>query len=142
MKTEFVVNAFISRGDELLLIKRNKEPWQGLWHFPGGHVDEGEIPQETLLREIAEETGLEAVVSDEIGEGEVKMLKKPIGIFYYSSEDHVHYNLLFYCTVKSEELNRDERWLHEGEVAWVNPKEVEVTPPVKLALDRLDPRVH
>ncbi|MFC0600136.1 NUDIX hydrolase [Streptomyces palmae] len=30
----------------------------GLWHLPGGGVDPGEQPADTLVRELAEETGL------------------------------------------------------------------------------------
>ena len=36
------------------------------WTFPGGGVEHGEDPREALVREIAEETGLQAMVSDEV----------------------------------------------------------------------------
>lgn len=39
----------------------------GLWLFNGGHIDEGETPQEALEREIGEEWGLE-MKADDIGE--------------------------------------------------------------------------
>ena len=36
----------------------------GYWGFPKGHMEEGETEQETALREIKEETGLEVVFVD------------------------------------------------------------------------------
>jgi ADP-ribose pyrophosphatase YjhB (NUDIX family) len=40
---------------------------QGRWFLPGGGVDHGEHPEEALVREIAEETGLTAVVGRQLG---------------------------------------------------------------------------
>ena len=42
----------------VLLARRAIEPGKGLWDLPGGFVDEGEEPLETLVRELREETGL------------------------------------------------------------------------------------
>src|SRR5580658_10947123 len=43
----------------LLLIKRGHEPGAGLWSLPGGRIEPGETDAEALVREMAEETGLQ-----------------------------------------------------------------------------------
>jgi 8-oxo-dGTP diphosphatase len=43
----------------LLLCRRAGDPFKGFWDLPGGFVEEGEHPLETLRRELHEETGLE-----------------------------------------------------------------------------------
>ena len=47
-------------GIELLMIKRGKDPqeWEGMWAFPGGFVDYGEDPEDAVIRELLEETGV------------------------------------------------------------------------------------
>lgn len=52
------------RGDEVLLIKRGREPRKGEWSIPGGKVDRGETLHVAAARELLEETGVVA----EIGE--------------------------------------------------------------------------
>ncbi len=48
------------RGDEILLMKRHKEPNLDLWVAPGGKVEPDESPYECALRELREETGYAA----------------------------------------------------------------------------------
>ena len=48
------------RGGEVLLIRRGKPPREGEWSLPGGRMEMGEGVAETALRELAEETGVEA----------------------------------------------------------------------------------
>lgn len=43
-----------------LLVERGKEPWKGWLAFPGGGVDAGETPEQAALRELKEETALDA----------------------------------------------------------------------------------
>jgi 8-oxo-dGTP diphosphatase len=50
-------------GREVLLIRRGGEPWKGCWAFPGGFVDYGEDPEVAVVRELAEECGVEGRVS-------------------------------------------------------------------------------
>jgi mutator protein MutT len=53
------VGGIIFQGDQVLLIKRGKEPGLGLWSIPGGIVEVGETAIAALRREMEEETGLE-----------------------------------------------------------------------------------
>ena len=45
--------------DRLVLVRRAIEPGYGLWVFPGGYVDRGEIITAAALREAKEESGLD-----------------------------------------------------------------------------------
>ena len=46
--------------DRLLLVRRAKEPSLGAWSIPGGAVELGETLQEATVREVLEETGVQA----------------------------------------------------------------------------------
>ncbi len=49
----------ICENDSIILIKRKKDPYKGLWALPGGFVEYGETVESAVLREVKEETGLE-----------------------------------------------------------------------------------
>ena len=48
------------RGDEVLLIRRGTPPLAGSWSLPGGRIEWGERAAAAALRELGEETGVEA----------------------------------------------------------------------------------
>jgi ADP-ribose pyrophosphatase len=50
--------AFIRKGGKLLMINREKNPWQGAWNGIGGKLEPGETAEICVIREIREETGL------------------------------------------------------------------------------------
>lgn len=51
------------RGDEVLLIRRGQPPRQGEWSLPGGRIEPGERATDAALRELHEETGVEAEIT-------------------------------------------------------------------------------
>jgi 8-oxo-dGTP diphosphatase len=51
--------ALIDSDGRVLLAERPAgKPMAGLWEFPGGKVDDGERPEDTLIRELSEELGI------------------------------------------------------------------------------------
>ncbi len=48
---------FLTRAEKVLMLHRTKEPNLGLWNGVGGHIEPGEIPMLSCLREVEEETG-------------------------------------------------------------------------------------
>ncbi|MBW3015595.1 NUDIX domain-containing protein [Candidatus Woesearchaeota archaeon] len=65
MKKAKSCSAIIYKRDDnkikYLLVKHEKQGG-GHWSFPKGHVEEGETEEQTALREIKEETGLEPFI--------------------------------------------------------------------------------
>ncbi len=50
--------------DELLLVRRAQEPGMGKWCLPGGFQETGEAPEQCMLRELREETGLSGEIAE------------------------------------------------------------------------------
>ena len=52
--------ALVDADGRVLLARRPPgKPMAGLWEFPGGKVEQGERPEETLIRELKEELGID-----------------------------------------------------------------------------------
>ncbi len=69
--------------DKILLIKRNTRPFVGYWALPGGRMDPGEVIEQTVVREVKEETGLDVEIASKIGEYVEKGVKDDIEYEYY-----------------------------------------------------------
>jgi len=56
-----VVAIALVDGEGRVLVQQRPpgKPMAGLWEFPGGKVEPGEIPEAALVRELAEELGIE-----------------------------------------------------------------------------------
>jgi len=53
------VGAVITCNGKILLEKRKYDPGRGKWSIPGGLIELGESVEQTVVREVLEETGLE-----------------------------------------------------------------------------------
>ncbi|WP_182907777.1 (deoxy)nucleoside triphosphate pyrophosphohydrolase [Microbispora sp. H13382] len=66
--TRLVVGAAIVRDGRLLAAQRAAPPeLRGGWEFPGGKVDPGEDEHAALVRECAEELGVQVVLGRRVG---------------------------------------------------------------------------
>ena len=63
-KTIKVVAAVIRDGERIFATQRGYGDFKGGWEFPGGKIEEGETPQEALVREILEELETEISVGE------------------------------------------------------------------------------
>ena len=70
-------------GNRILLIKRNTVPFKGYWALPGGRMDPGEVVEQTIVREVKEETGLEVIIAGKVGEYVEKGVKDDVEYEYY-----------------------------------------------------------
>jgi len=106
-----VVGCIVEYGGEILLLHRLDHKLEGnKWGFPSGKIDEGENPEQAIIREISEETGIKILKNN------IKLLKKLY--VRYPEYDFVYY--LFYTKVDNKivKIKPDE---HKGFV-WVSPE--------------------
>ncbi len=61
------VDGVLVEDGRILLVKRGKEPYLGQWALPGGFLEYGESAETGVLREIKEETGIEAEIIELLG---------------------------------------------------------------------------
>lgn len=120
-----VVAGFLRRGDKILLGKRPEgHNLAGLWEFPGGKIELGELPEQALRRELREEVGVEA----EIG---------PLVLVFTHHHGNTGILLLFY---EVQFWKGELKTAHHTELKWVEPKELKELPipdANRASLDRI-----
>lgn len=64
MKTVCVVAAVIRKDDKIFATQRGYGEFKDGWEFPGGKIEEGETPEQALVREIKEELDTDISVGE------------------------------------------------------------------------------
>jgi len=122
-----VVSCFIKRNEKILLLKRSEKvrSYRGKWATVSGYVEKNELPEETALKEIREEIGVEVKL---IRKGKIIHVKDKEGNWF------VH---PFLFEIKSGNIRID--WEHV-EYRWIKPEEIknyDAVPMLKEALENV-----
>jgi 8-oxo-dGTP diphosphatase len=101
-----------SKNEVLLFLRDNKPeiPYPNMWDVPGGHVEAGETPEETIVREMMEEI-----------ETDVSACKRSS---VYDFPDRIEYIFLmdFEADTKNIPLHEGQclQWFAEAAIPWDN----------------------
>ena len=127
-KSISVVAAVIIREGRLFATQRGYGEWKDWWEFPGGKIEQDELAEDALKREIREELASDVEVGELLTSVE------------YDYPDF-HLSMLCYlCSVVSGQLSllehKDARWLSADELDSVNwlPADLEILPLISYIL--------
>jgi 8-oxo-dGTP pyrophosphatase MutT (NUDIX family) len=120
----FVVSGYIVFMGRVLLVAHRK---LNKWLPPGGHIEECETPEDALLREISEETGVNITIMTERDirgdDNSVISLCMPSHIQVEDIDDsHQHIDLVYFCKATDNNI-----WLEETKLAkahWFLPEDL------------------
>ena len=94
-----------NQNNQILLIKRTTPPFIGYWALPGGRTEPGETVEQTVVREVKEETGLDVVIVRKVGEYHEKGIQ--------GGQEYDYYPACFLVKPVGGELRRQEREIAE-----------------------------
>lgn len=122
----YTTEVFVVHGNKVLLKRHRK--YGSIWLSVGGHIEDGEDPTETAIREVKEEVGLDIVLDEgsqrfKTTGQEYRDIIPPVAIGRHSvSDGPEHVILIYFARAESDkvvpEVADDEwRWVGKGELA-------------------------
>ena len=97
--------------NELLLVRRAKEPRKGYWGLPGGFVDRSETVEDAIVREVLEETDLQVT--------HMQFVMSRPNLYSYQGVSAQVIDLFFRCDVAPGKITFKDGELDRFD--WVNP---------------------
>ena len=129
LKKHFTASAIIIKEGKVLLVYHKK---LNVWLYPGGHVEENETPDETVVREVMEETGLSVEIIGEKDENladvtaDVSILHQPYAVLCELVGDHYHNDMIYLCKIEKEEIEQMKYDVRESEaIRFFSPQELD-----------------
>ncbi len=140
-RTHLGVYGLVSAQGKVALIKKCRGPYTGQWDLPGGTIEFGETPAETLAREIQEELGLTLAAAQLCDAVAVRFtFQNQSG----ETTDLHHIGIIYTCQVASpERLRSCGDGIDASEAGWFSVSELAqraLTPFAKLHLGQ-QPRI-
>ncbi|MBE3589634.1 MAG: NUDIX domain-containing protein [Firmicutes bacterium] len=114
------VGTAVDASGRVLLLRRARAPFAGLWTMPGGKIEPAEQPRAAMEREYLEETGLPARVARFCGLVS-EIVRSPEGTAHFIL--HVFRLQLAAGGPPGEDFPDAARG-PEGELAWFRPEEI------------------
>lgn len=102
LKKHFTASAIIIAEGKVLLVWHRKFK---VWLYPGGHLEENESPDEAVVREVREETGLSVEIIGETDKdipdpsADVSVLHNPYIVLCEKSGDHYNVDMVYQCRI-------------------------------------------
>ncbi len=127
MTRVWTVAAVVHDGTGRVLLLKHKK--YGCWLCPGGHIEPGELPEDAVLREVAEETGLAVRIlpngeETSLGDGRARVLATPFCVLEErASPDLAHIDLVYRCTVDGDQALRVNP-AEASEARWFTPAHI------------------
>jgi 8-oxo-dGTP pyrophosphatase MutT (NUDIX family) len=123
----FTATAVVHGTDGRVLLVHHKK--YGRWMCPGGHIEPDELPDDAVLREVWEETGLRVrfLPNGErtgIADGQAAVLHTPFCVLEERVDSqHFHIDLVYRCLAEAAPPHLNDRETHD--VRWFHPSEIE-----------------
>lgn len=78
------------QGDIFISQRGGDSHLAGLWEFPGGKIESGESPYDGLVRELAEETGINVQQATLLSEQDYQFDDRSLTLYFYLVEQWNH----------------------------------------------------